>query len=347
MTELQQLLTFARQAPELGGGLLLVLDENSGPVPPAPAGTGLALSNRLDVHQTALAAGWQSHFSDFDFVELEAGAHIRACYRISKEKRVVEHVLQSLWQALPVGGQLCMAGYKNEGIKTFAKRLQAAADCEVELQRGEQQLHLYRFTKGQAPFTPLNDSDYHALQPIGEWQGCAVWSKPGIFAWDRFDAGSLFLLETLQSQRAGKSAPASGLDLGCGYGLLALALLQLGCKRVIATDNNAAALRACAHNLQTAAAGKEVEVVPADCAAGIDTQVDLLLCNPPFHQGFAVEQRLTERFLQATKRLVARRGEALFVVNSFIPLERKAAELFACVETLADNRSYKVIRLTQ
>ena len=349
MTELQQLLAFANAAQPGGAPLLLVLDENSWPIPPAPADTALALTNRVDVHQNALAAGWQSHFSDFDFAPLEAGALARACYRISKEKRVVEHVLQSLWLALPPGAELCMAGYKNEGIKTFAKRLQAAADCEVDLQRGEQQLHLYRFTRGQGPFTPLNDSDYHALPCIGQWQGHDVWSKPGIFAWDRFDAGSLFLLQTLQAHRAGKPAPASGLDLGCGYGLLALVLLQLGCTRVIATDNNAAALRACAHNLQTAAAGQEVEVevVAADCAAGIDTQVELLLCNPPFHQGFAVEQHLTERFLQATRRLLARRGEALFVVNSFIPLERKAAELFAGVETLADNRSYKVIRLTQ
>ena len=297
MTELQQLLAFTRQVQEAETGLLLVLDENSGPVPPAPGGTALAISNRLDAHQAALAAGWQSRFSDFDFASCTMEDITSACYRISKEKRVVEHVLQSLWQGLAVGAQLCIAGYKNDGIKTFAKRLQAASGCEMELQRGEQQLHLYRLRKTQVSFEHLNDSDYHALHSIGHWQQREVWSKPGIFAWDRFDAGSLFLLEQLEKHRAGKAALGRGLDLGCGYGLLALALLEAGCKQVIATDNNAAALRACAHNLQVHAVDQEVKVVPADCAEGIAAKVDLLLCNPPFHQGFAVDQGLTDRFL--------------------------------------------------
>lgn len=346
MTELQQLLTFARQAPA-PGSLLLVLDENSRPVPAAPAGLALAIGNRLDAHRAAAAAGWRSTFSDFDFAGLAPENLACACYRISKEKRVVEHVLQSLWQALRPGGQLCMAGYKNEGIKTFAKRLQAASNCEMELQRGEQQLHLYRFHKTQTAFEALNTGDYHALQSIGHWQARELWSKPGIFAWDRLDAGSLFLLEHLVQHWKDKAPPGIGLDLGCGYGLLAVALLELGCPQVIATDNNAAALRACTHNLHLYAGDQTVEVRAADCAEGINAKVDLLLCNPPFHQGFAVEQDLTDRFLQATQRLLAGRGEALFVVNSFIPLERKAAELFARVETLADNRSYKVIRLAQ
>lgn len=345
MTELQQLLTFAHQTPELRGGLVLVLDENSGSLPRAPAGSALAIGNRLDAHRAAEAAGWRSTFSDFDFSGLALESLACGCYRISKEKRVVEHVLQSLWQALPVGGQLCMAGYKNEGIKTFAKRLQAASACEVELQRGEQQLHLYRLRKTRVPFTPLNEGDYHALQNIGSWQGRDILSKPGVFAWDRFDAGSLFLLEQLALLRRDRPPPQSGLDLGCGNGLLAVALLAFGCPRVVATDNNAAALLACRHNLAAHAGESTVEVVAADCADGITTKVELVLCNPPFHQGFAVESSLTGRFLQAARRLLAPGGEALFVVNSFIPLEREATGIFGRVEVVADNRRYKVIRL--
>jgi 16S rRNA (guanine1207-N2)-methyltransferase len=357
MHELQQLLRFAGN---IDASCLVALDENSSTLPQAPGPNAMALSNRLDVCLQARSKGWLCDFSDFDFSLPEFRNIRHAFYRISKEKRVVEHVLDSLWLLLPQGGTLYCAGYKNEGIKTFAKRAQAAWACDMTLERGDQNLHLYRFTKTNMPAAPLNPDDYHALHLIGEWQGMPLWSKPGVFAWDRLDEGSLYLLEQLPScletlglavraqapplhrnQVAGKR----GLDLGCGHGLLALALLQAGCQSVVATDNNAAALKACAHNLSLHAGSAETSVIAADCASGIEERFDLILCNPPFHQGFSVEQDLTDRFLQAARRLMARRGTALFVVNSFIPLERKAEGLFGTVQLLADNRRFKVVRL--
>jgi 16S rRNA (guanine1207-N2)-methyltransferase len=340
MSELQQLL---RLADNIAEPCLMVLDENSAALPQAPGPNAMALSNRLDVCLQARSKGWQSEFSDFDFSLPEFRSIRQAFYRISKEKRVVEHVLDSLWSLLPPDGTLYCTGYKNEGIKTFAKRAQAAWSCDMTLERGELHLHQYRFTKTSMAAKLLNPQDYHALHRIGEWQGMPLWSKPGIFAWNRLDEGSLYLLEQLQTMQTGKVQ--SGLDLGCGHGLLALALLQAGCNRVVATDNNAAAVKACTHNLALHAGTAETSVIAADCASGIEERFDLILCNPPFHQGFSVEQDLTDRFLQATRRLLKRRGTALFVVNSFIPLERKAADLFGTVQLLVDNRRYKVLRL--
>jgi len=340
MHELQQVL---RHAGNLDAPCLVVLDENSAALPLTPGSKARALSNRLDVCLQARSQGWLCEFSDFDFALPEFRSIEQACYRISKEKRVVEHVLDSLWSLLPEGGSLYCAGYKQEGIKTFAKQTQAAWLCDMTLERGEQHLHLYRFIKSSITAQPLNPDNYHALHVIGEWQGMPLWSKPGIFAWDRLDEGSLYLLEQLQALQIVNVQ--SGLDLGCGHGLLALALLQAGCRRVVATDNNAAALKACAHNLALHAGTAEYSVLAADCASGIEERFDLILCNPPFHQGFGVEQDLTDRFLQATQRLLKKRGTALFVVNSFIPLERKAEGLFGTVQLLADNRRYKVLRL--
>ena len=358
MSELNTLLEFARAGQQPAGKLLLVLDENAAHLPPPPQADALALCNRIDIHDIASQATWQSLYSDFDFSAPELAGTRLACYRISKEKRVVEHVLQALWALLPVGGELVCAGYKNEGVKTFAKRLQAASGSAPVLERGEQQFHMYRFTKHDTAFTPLNDSDYHALQAIGQWQGHELWSKPGIFAWDRLDAGSLFLLEQLPLLKLKPGSLQCGLDLGCGYGLLALALLQMGCRQVVATDNNAAAVRACTHNLQQwlqqqngehqkPEQAQTVQVLAADCGQGIRERSELILCNPPFHQGFAVEQSLSDSFLQTPRRLLRSKGQALFVVNTFIPLERKAAALFADVQTLADNRHFKVIRLAK
>jgi 16S rRNA (guanine1207-N2)-methyltransferase len=70
-----------------------------------------------------------------------------------------------------------------------------------------------------------------------------------------------------------------------------------------------------------------------------------VICNPPFHQGFDVEAELTTRFLQAARDRLARNGTALFVVNQFIPLERKAQPLFKSVHEICRARGFKVIAL--
>jgi len=329
--------------------MLLVLDENASQLPSLQrtdlrTTNARILSNRLDIANGAGERHWQSDFSDFDFALLQDFQPQQIVYRVSKEKRVVEHVLQSGWQLLDISGEFCVAGYKNEGIKTFAKRAQEAWQCNAELTRGDGNLHIYRFTKTAAAATPLNDNNYHTLHNIGAWQDLTVFSKPGVFAWDRFDEGSAFLLQhldtfLLQSDHRRQNA----LDLGCGNGLLALALHQTGCKRIVATDNNAAALRACEFNFsQNAVNG---EVVAADVAAGIRETFDLVVCNPPFHQGFGVEQDLTDRFLQATQKLLAKRGRALFVVNSFIALEKKAEAFFKQVQIIDNNKRFKLVQL--
>ena len=326
--------------------LLLILDEHDAVLPPPQHPESRALSNRYDVCAGARRQGWPCSFSDFWLdAELMAGCR-RALYRVSKEKRVVEHVLQGLWQLLPVNGELHCAGYKGEGIKTFAKRAAVVWDCEVTLERGDGNLHLYCFTKLSDRTGPLQTDDYHALQAIGEWQGCAVYSKPGVFAWDRFDAGSVFLLSYLPKLlQAGKCGQQRALDLGCGSGLLALALVQAGFREVIATDNNAAAIRACEFNLQQPAKDQQVLVVADDCGASLRGSFDLILCNPPFHQGFEVAETMTDRFLEASLRVLKAGGQALFVVNSFIPLERKAQAWFGKVGKVADNKLYKLVLL--
>jgi 16S rRNA (guanine1207-N2)-methyltransferase len=204
---------------------------------------------------------------------------------------------------------------------------------------------IYHCTKKQLPFSPLNTESYHALTEIGHWGTHKIFSKPGIFAWDRFDEGSQLLLQHLpaflaEERHAGKTA----IDLGCGNGLLTIALLDAGCN-VVATDNNAAALQACAHNVEHNGFRAYVRVIADDCAMHISEQFDFIVSNPPFHQGFDVEYDLTSRFLQATQRLLRPQAHALFVVNSFIPLERKARGMFNHVETVIDNKRFKLVQL--
>ena len=59
----------------------------------------------------------------------------------------------------------------------------------------------------------------------------------------------------------------------------------------------------------------------------------------------AIDEDMSAKFLKATKRLLAPEGHALFVVNTFIPLEKKALKYFRSVQALANNGSFKLIAL--
>jgi 16S rRNA (guanine1207-N2)-methyltransferase len=86
-------------------------------------------------------------------------------------------------------------------------------------------------------------------------------------------------------------------------------------------------------------------VIPSDAGDTVEGNFDTIWCNPPFHQGFAIDEDMSAKFLKATKRLLAPEGHALFVVNTFIPLEKKALKYFRSVQALANNGSFKLIAL--
>jgi 16S rRNA (guanine1207-N2)-methyltransferase len=262
---------------------------------------------------------------------------------------LVHHLLNQAWRCLKNGGELWLSGFKNDGTKTYIEKIAKLLGCEKAIRKNGQ-VYTAQLIKN-LPFDPLlqlETNDYPLTRPIATDSGLLLVSKPGLFGWNKIDAGSALLIDQLVNALANRPSPQTCLDLGCGYGFLTIAAARCeqtsDIKNWILTDNNAAALQIAAENLQLN--GISGQVIGADAGSGIQARVDLLLCNPPFHQGFSVDGDLTDKFLMSASQLLAPSGMALFVVNQFIPLERKATPLFGQVKTLVDNGSFKVISLS-
>ncbi|NVK39598.1 MAG: class I SAM-dependent methyltransferase [Oceanospirillaceae bacterium] len=307
---------------------------------PTPSVT--MISNRLDLVDAARAIGWRADWSDFDLSGRADGSVARIVYRVSKEKPLVHHCINEAWRVLRTGGELILSGDKSEGVKGYLDRAKKLfGDGELEKVSGN--CWRGRFIRTEQTGTRLDDREYEQLRPACRDQEHTFWSKPGVFGWDKVDKGSAFLIDHLDDFVAALAAPPDRiLDLGCGYGYLTLKAARFGAP-IVATDNNAAAVAACRRNIAEYAI--DAEVVPASCGEGIKQRFALILCNPPFHAGFSVEDDLTERFLDATARLLETGGIAGFVVNRHIMLERRAAGRFRRIETLAENGSFKLVLL--
>ncbi len=327
------------------GQTLWVADENAlEAVVAIPPRTGLQLlTNRCDVADAAHVRGHDVAFSDFDFSRFPAGAFNRLVFRISKEKPVVHHVLNHAPGLLAGEGELYLTGLKDEGARTFIDKCRQHFGNGVAEKHGVAYRGVFVRHAGSAAMPWLDDKEYAQLRLVHTAE-LDFYSKPGVYGWDRVDRGSAFLRQQLPACLAQMpAAPQSMLDLGCGYGYLTLMTRDLPCDRRVATDNNAAALLAMAQN--AVHYGLAVEVIASDAGSSLAGQFDLVLCNPPFHQGFAVDGSLTDKFLAQAHRLLAPRGAALFVVNAFLSLEQKARALFSRIDLLANDRAFKVIML--
>jgi 16S rRNA (guanine1207-N2)-methyltransferase len=146
-----------------------------------------------------------------------------------------------------------------------------------------------------------------------------------------------------------RARPANAMDLGCGTGLLAVALATARpALTVLATDQSAAAV---ASTLATVAANGlagRVTVTRDDAASAVpDGSVDLVVCNPPFHLGVAVHAAAAERVFAAAGRVLRPGGELWCVYNSHLPHRETLRRLVGPTRQISRDPVFTVTAATR
>ncbi|MCP2074586.1 UNVERIFIED_ORG: 16S rRNA (guanine1207-N2)-methyltransferase [Pseudomonas lini] len=135
-------------------------------------------------------------------------------------------------------------------------------------------------------------------------------------------------------------------DLGCGNGVLAIAsALQNPEARYTLVDESYMAVQSAAENWRAALGEREAIIRAGDGLAGQEAQsLDVVLCNPPFHQQQVVGDFLAWRmFQQAREALVV--GGALYIVgNRHLGYHSKLARLFRGVEQVAATPKFVILK---
>lgn len=342
---LQQLL--ACMAENRGEGLWVV-DENLQPdlVPDAGAGRTIGLiSNRVDVVEALADKGYSAQLSDFDFSAIAPQSLDCAYYRVSKEKPVVHWVLNQLAERIKPGGTLFLAGYKNEGTKTYFDKARERFAGVAEKKLLGKTAMLCHITRGEQLGPALDDKAYNEMRPLAQEPSPQLLTKPGVYGWQKQDKGSQLLIdclpEVLSRMQANNKAIDRLLDLGCGYGFISVEAAKLTDAYIVATDNNVAAVDVCRANFEQLQI--HGEVLADDCGQKLATGFDLILCNPPFHQGFDVSSELSEKFIRQAARLLKPGGYVLWVVNAFLGVEAHYRAYFSNQQQLLNNKQFKVI----
>jgi 16S rRNA (guanine1207-N2)-methyltransferase len=187
------------------------------------------------------------------------------------------------------------------------------------------------------PAAPHRPGSVHVILPGLHLE---LQTDSGVFSPRRLDPGTRLLLDVVPPP------PATGslLDLGCGYGPLALVLAARSpSARVWAVDINARALALTAANAARAGFAN-VSCVPPDDAR-LPASFDLIWSNPPVRIGKAALHRLLAAWLGR----LAPDSDAFLVVQRNLgsdSLQRWLAESGWHAERAAARSGYRVLRVT-
>ena len=232
-------------------------------------------------------------------------------------------------QALKVGGRLDAMAGKDKGGARLKKELEGFG-----VTVGESAKAHHRRCVVIRPETLTGIEEAVAAGAPRLVEGLEAWSQPGVFAWDRIDAGSLLLARTAPVLKG------DGADLGCGYG--ALSTVVLGSPAVTALrliDLDRRAIEAAKQNVTDPRA--RFEWADARTLEGTG-DLDFVVTNPPFHDGGAEDRRLGQAFIQKAAAMLGKGGVLWLVANRHLPYEADLNAAFKRVTKVADAGGYKV-----
>lgn len=312
------------------------------------------ISNRVDVTDALTTQNIPCTYSDF-VLDSTTPSFDAVFFRVSKERLVSHHCINQALRVLKPEGQLILIGRKEDGIKTYIDKTKKQFKLQGTSKKDKNtySAHLVK-ARPTIDMAELDSNNYEQLRHITTTTindyAFDLYSKPGVYGWKKIDPGSEFLLDTLIKEfhdnepTFSDQEQRSALDLGCGSGYLSLGLSALGLTRITATDNNAAAILATQKTLTSNHI--DVQIIASDCGDALENQVDLIICNPPFHKGFDTDRTLSLRFVKACERLLKRKGVAYFVCNSFVAIERLFKEQQLNCSEMAKNTQFKVLKIT-
>jgi 16S rRNA (guanine1207-N2)-methyltransferase len=201
-------------------------------------------------------------------------------------------------------------------------------------------------------YRAVSDAHYYAPRPsVTSRRSTVVLGLPdrsvtlmtdrGVFAHEDVDVGTKLLLQEAPPLPDG---PADVLDLGCGYGPIAVvAALRAPDATVWAIDVNERARELCAENAAAAGVAERVRVLAPDDVPG-DVVFDAIRSNPPVRVGKAAQHELLERWLPRLRPGAA----AVLVVQKHLGSDSLATWMTGRgwrVERLLSRAGYRLLQV--
>lgn len=266
-----------------------------------------------------------------------------ALLTIPKGRAYTRSLLGAAFHALKPGGRLYLAGPNPAGAKAVVKDagLILGRSATIRTRARNRVGIAVRLAGASGVATP--SESYREFEAAG----LRLFGMPGVFSWEELDDGTAHLLDTLDHALcAGRRV----LDMGCGYGVIGLAAARHGAAAVDMVDSSWLALECASHGIRANGLSAVCRAWASDLYSDVGPEpYDLILSNPPFHAGHAVDTEAAAELIGGARQRLVPGGRLRLVANLFLPYDRLMAEVFGAeqVRALYEGSRYRVLEATR
>ena len=229
------------------------------------------------------------------------------------------------------GQELLVIGENRAGVRSVEKMLEPFGNiAKIDSAR---RCGLYHFELQNVP--NFDCKKFWKSYRLNELE---IFALPAVFSSSELDGGTKLLLSTFHKADGLKG---NVLDLGCGAGVIGASLKKMFPKiKLTMSDIHAMAL---ASSERTLAENQlEGKVIASDVFSHIDGRFDLIISNPPFHDGIDTAYRAVESLILQAKNHLTKGGELRIVANAFLPYPDLLDQAFGSHQLLAKSTKFKV-----
>lgn len=170
-----------------------------------------------------------------------------------------------------------------------------------------------------------------------------ICNHANVFSRDSLDIGSRFFLQHLPEGLDGKEV----IDLGCGNGVIGLmAAARFTTARLTFVDESYMAVASARDNFHfNLGEPHEARFLVGDALSGFpECSADVVLCNPPFHQGGAVGDQIALRMFRQSRRVLRPGGELWVIGNRHLGYHASLKKIFGNTHLVASNNKFVILR---
>jgi len=161
-----------------------------------------------------------------------------------------------------------------------------------------------------------------------------------VYAREKLDIGARYFIENLPKVAANSKV----IDLGCGNGVIGLTVLANQPEaHVQFIDESTMAMASAKQNIMTNLPEviDQCEFTLNDSLTDIEGgSVDLILCNPPFHQNTATTDHIAWQMFRDSHRVLKKGGELRIIGNQKLAYHIKLQRLFGNETLIASNDKF-------
>ncbi|ELR65198.1 23S rRNA (guanine-N-2-) -methyltransferase rlmG [Photobacterium marinum] len=170
-----------------------------------------------------------------------------------------------------------------------------------------------------------------------------ITNHANVFSSDSLDIGARLLLEHIPQNDHLKDI----IDLGCGNGVIGLKAARLNPQaKITCVDESYMAVSSCQANAElNLETPEQITAKVNNCLDQFPAKsVDLVLCNPPFHQQTAITDHIAWQMFCDSKQVLRSKGQLIVIGNRHLGYDGKLKRLFGNVSVIAQNNKFVVYK---